>query len=318
MTAVVLNWNDVSRTSRAVTSLLAQHSPDISVILVDNGSVAGDAATLAHSFADGAVTVLPLPVNVGFARAVNAGAVAALRSGADYILLFNNDAYIDPGSTAIRDCLEALESDSLLGAAGPVICNDDERRTIQSSSYSLWMWFPIPRANRTLARSSLARTSYLSGSCLLIRATAFATVGGLDPDYFLYGDDVDFARRLCAAGFGERVIDVRGVAHARAAATRVGSAEYVYTALRSNLILVRKHARWFELPTAAVSCFAASLALASLGLKNGYGDAPYAAWRAWRDFLQQRWGGYDGSKLSPASRPSLLDMLEPAAATIPT
>ena len=306
--AVVLNWNDVPRTFRAVRSLLASNSTLDRVFLVDNGSEADDAAVLARSFADRPVTVLPLPRNIGFARAVNAGAVAALRSGADFILLFNNDAYIDPASTAIRDCFNALKRDACLGAAGPIICNDDAARTVQSSTYALSMWLPIPRANRVLEQSDLAPSSYLSGSCLLIRASAFATVGGLDPDYFLYGDDVDFARRLRAAGFGERLIPARGVAHGRAASTRVGSAKYVYTALRSNLILVAKHARWFELPSAALTCLAASIALAIVGLKNGYGDAPFAAWRAWRDFVQKRWGGYDGSRLAPTSRPSLLDL----------
>ncbi len=308
----MLNWNDVERTRRAVASLLAQSTPSISVIVVDNGSAADDSAALARCFVHQPVTVLALPENVGFARAVNAGAIAALRTGADFILLFNNDAYIDPGSTAIRDCLAALQADPTLGAAGPIISNDDERRTVQSGSYALSMWFPIPRANRNVTRrASLTKNSYLSGSCLLIRAGAFATVGGLDPDFFLYGDDFDFARRLRVAGYGQQLISARGIAHARAASTRVGSANYVYTALRSNLILVRKHAHWYQLPSAFATCFAASFALAALGIANGYGAAPYAAFRSWRDFFLNRWGGYAGSRLETVPRPSLADKQRP-------
>lgn len=301
--AVVLNWNGRSMTARAIRSLLELERPRLRVVLVDNGSRDGEAAALAAEFAGPRVRVIALEKNVGFARAVNAGAMVAMRDGARFVLLFNNDARIAPTSPAIAEALAAFENEPALGAAGPTIYNDDSSGSIQSGSYSLSMWFPIPRPRRSGGELTLARSSYLSGSCLLVDVAAFAAVGGLDPDYFLYGDDVDFARRLHEAGFRERLVDAPGVTHARAASNRVGSAGYVYTALRSNLILVRKHARWYQLPTAYATCIAAGAALAALGAIGGNADAPWAVVRAFRDFVLGRWGSYDGGRLEPATRP---------------
>src|ERR1700712_3673254 len=41
---------------------------------------------------------------------------------------------------------------------------------------------------------------WLSGSCLLVDLAAFASVGGFDPGYFMYFEDVDLAERLAERG----------------------------------------------------------------------------------------------------------------------
>jgi len=306
--AVVLNWNGVTRTCQAITSLLAQ-SLNVRVVLVDNGSRGDDVAVFKQHFDGDPVTIVTLPENVGFSRALNAGAIVAMHAGAEFLLLFNNDALIEKNSMALQQSLAALLADATLGAAGPIICNDDALRTIQSVSYTLSMWFPIPRAKRRIGhRATLRPTSYLSGSCLLLRARAFAAVGGFDPDFFFYGEDVDFARRLHKANYRQRLISARGVSHARGASIGLGSVGYVYTALRSTLILIYKHARWYHMPSAAATCVAASVALAGRGVLSGNRGAVSAVFRAWSDFIAGRWGGFTGTRLLPARRPSLTDL----------
>lgn len=307
-TAVVLNWNRADLTCRAARSLLALPDPKISVVVVDNGSAGDDVRLIREGVP--AARVIALPANVGFARAVNVGATVALRNGAEYVLVFNNDAQVDPGSTVIGDMLRALEDDATLGAAGAVIANDDAAGSLQSSGYRYAMWFPVPRAERTVPgdRTVLPRTGFLSGAAQLVRARAFATIGGFDPDFFLYGDDVDFARRLRTAGFRTSIVATPGIRHARAASIRLGSPAYVYTALRANLILIGKHARWYERPTAFITSLLVTLGLSLLGARHGYPGAFLSALRAWRDYVTHRWGGYDGTRLEPVGRPSLADL----------
>jgi GT2 family glycosyltransferase len=307
VTAIVLNWNRAPLTIRAVESLAAQRNVALSTIVVDNGSAGGDADDIRSSTA---ATVIALPENVGFARAVNAGATAALRSGARYVLLFNNDARLEPGSSVLEDLVAALEADPSAGAAGAIVGNDDDGMSVQSVGYRLSLWFPIAFARKTAARTyePLGPDEYLSGSCLLVRATAFAAVGGFDPDFFFYGDDVDFGRRLQQAGFGLRLIPARGVRHERGSSIRVGSPAYAYTALRSHLILVRKHARWYQLPTAYATLVAATIVLSLRGARASGPAVLRGALRAWRDYGAKRWGGFDGSRLAVVPRPSPDDL----------
>src|SRR5262245_46226894 len=61
------------------------------VIVVDNGSVAGEVSAIAR---DGGAVVVRLPANAGFPGGVNAGVGA---STGDVIALLNDDAMADPG-----------------------------------------------------------------------------------------------------------------------------------------------------------------------------------------------------------------------------
>ena len=62
------------------------------VIVVDNASGDGTVEIVRESF--GAVTLVELPENLGFGRAVNAG----VRAGtAEAIVLINNDVLVEPG-----------------------------------------------------------------------------------------------------------------------------------------------------------------------------------------------------------------------------
>jgi N-acetylglucosaminyl-diphospho-decaprenol L-rhamnosyltransferase len=304
---IVLNWNRADLTKRAVRSLESAKPSGAFVVVVDNGSDGNEADSMRLELG---VDVLAIENNVGYARAMNVGAAEAMRRGADFILFFNNDAFVETGSAVLAEMLAAFRERPRLGAVGVPVQNNDETGTVQSASYTFSMWFPVPIASRQLPQSfqTLGASGVLSGSCVMVRAEAFAKLGGFDPDFFFYGDDVDFARRLHEAGYQLGLIPSLGIKHERGTSIRVGSSRYVYTALRSNLILVLKHARWYQRPVAVATCFAASIALILLGARNGNPSAAGSVGRAWRDFVLARWGGFEGSVLSMVRRPSLEDL----------
>src|SRR4051794_32948346 len=82
---------------------LAEQDVEHRVIVVDNASTDATAAAVAAEHPG--VTVLAMPENVGFGRAVNAG---ARHGDGDVIVLINNDVEVEPGFlAAIRAPLEA-------------------------------------------------------------------------------------------------------------------------------------------------------------------------------------------------------------------
>ncbi len=289
--ALVLNWNGFDKTVRAVASLLAlERAPQ--VIVVDNGSAQNEAERLAARFPE--IAVVPLLRNYGFAKAVNAGAAHALARGCEYLLLFNNDAWFDEGSGTLASLERFLDTHPRAAAAGPEILNPDGSR--QSYGYAYSLWFPIARPCRDAASSP----RFLSGSCLLIRAASFARVDGFDEDFFFYGEDVDFALRIAATGETFERVAGGSVLHERGASIGINSPNYAYTAIRSSLIVVRKHARPFHYPTAIATLLAASLALTAIGGAKGNLAVGRAVVRAWLHFLSGRWGGYEGGKVPRA------------------
>src|SRR5205823_13831633 len=61
----------------------------------------------------------------------------------------------------------------------------------------VWPSNPWTRSYRQSEAATAERTAgWLSGSCLLLRRTAFDSVGGFDPRYFMYFEDVDLGERL--------------------------------------------------------------------------------------------------------------------------
>ena len=90
LVAVVLSYNGREDTLAALESLRG-----IETVVVDNGSTDGSADAVAERFPD--VELVRAGINLGFAGGNNVGIRRALDRGADWVLLLNNDAEVEPG-----------------------------------------------------------------------------------------------------------------------------------------------------------------------------------------------------------------------------
>lgn len=216
-------------------SVPAASSRPVVAVVSDNGSADGsvDAASRRPN-----VQVVRNPRNLGYGGAANAG-VAALPPEADPVLIVNPDVELAPG--AIDALLSGLDRHPDAGAVGPLIST--ESGVIYPSARRLptigagaghaalgWCWPNNPwtvqyRQDHAAPRERPA--GWLSGSCLLVRRSAFAAVGGFDPGYFMYFEDVDLGRRLRQAGYASYYIPDARVLHHGGHSTRRHRAEMV-------------------------------------------------------------------------------------------
>jgi GT2 family glycosyltransferase len=296
--ALVLNWNGAKFSVHALESLRSSRYANLHVLLVDNGSDASDLAELQARFPD--VAYLALGANHGFGRAVNLGFAEAMRCGAEHVLLFNNDAVLPPGVPVVERLVAELCGSPGVALTAPIVIGDARRMRVQSAGIALRPFFPAPRGVAKglpyeRARTRTFRYDFLEGSCLLVRGAAFAAVNGMDPDYFFHLEDADLMIRLKRAGYTSKLVTDAYVIHRRSSSLRRGSAAAHYASIRSKLIFVKKHARWYGLPAAAVTMIGVSLAFVVLGLvqQRRWCIVPIA--KAWRDFFRGRWGGHDGA-----------------------
>jgi len=180
------------------------------VVLADNGSTDGapEAAVAAHE----RVVLLRTGENIGYGAAVNR-AVAALPEQVQWVLVCNPDIVLTPGS--VDELLAAARRWPRAGALGPLVREPDggvypsAREVpdlVSGTGHALlarvWPENPFSAAYRRSGQTPGERTAgWLSGSCLLLRRSAFRSIGGFDSRYFMYFEDVDLGDRLASAGW---------------------------------------------------------------------------------------------------------------------
>jgi N-acetylglucosaminyl-diphospho-decaprenol L-rhamnosyltransferase len=222
--AVVVNYNAESYLQACLSSIAAAGVDGI--VVVDNGSTDGSRSVAEAYGASWAET----GANVGYGRAVNRGAGLDGDTAARYLLVCNPDLVVHDG--AIQAMARALDADPLVGAVGPRMVNADGSlypsarsfpRLLDAVGHGL-LGQVAPR-NRFSRRYRLldwdhrnaADVDWVSGACFLVRREAWDDVGGFDPSYFMYMEDVDLCWRLGRAGWRVRyepaaeVLHVQGV-----------------------------------------------------------------------------------------------------------
>lgn len=203
LAVVVVTYQSAAHVQALVAALAPQLLDSDELVIVDNASTDGTAA-LARTL-DERVRVLETGGNLGFAGGCHAGADA---TQAPLLLFLNPDSQPEPG------CLELLRA---AGAARPswgawqaaVMLPDERINTSGGVVHYLgigWAGDCERPASALLAGDS--EVAFPSGAAMVVRRSIWSELGGLDREYFMYGEDLDLGLRLWLAG--HRVGVVRG------------------------------------------------------------------------------------------------------------
>ncbi|MHA6792893.1 glycosyltransferase family 2 protein [Pseudonocardia bannensis] len=191
------------------------------VVLADNGSTDGAPERAAER---AGVDLLRIGENVGYGTAANRG-VAELGPEVGWVVVANPDLVWGEGS--IDALLAAARRWPRAGALGPLIRQPDGfvypsarllpslgRGAGHAVASRVWPGNPWTRQYRQSDEVVAERPAgWLSGSCLLLRRTAFDSVNGFDPRYFMYFEDVDLGDRLQRAGWLNVYVPTAEVVH---------------------------------------------------------------------------------------------------------
>jgi len=228
-TGVVIVTHDTRDEVLGVLATLTQHRGPI--VVVDSGSSDGttDAVRMAHPD----VRILPL-ANVGYGRAVNAG-VELLPEEVAIVVAANADVRFSPG--ALETLAGALAADPEVALVGPRVRYPDgshqasARRTpdvVTALTHALLGWLrPDNAATRRYHALDLTGpgvsegcdVDWVSGCAFAVRRDDFRAIGGFDPGYRLFVEDVDLCVRLRSAGRRVRFEPAAEVVHRVGAST---------------------------------------------------------------------------------------------------
>lgn len=293
LAVVVLSWNGVQLTRETLDSLARCRMPEdwrAHVIVVDNASTDGSPSAIAAEYP--AVELIALPENRRFAGGNNVGVRRALDSGADAVMLLNNDVQADPAM--LERLVLALEQDARPAAAAPLI---------YFAAPTDLIWYAGGRCSPALGHAShrglrardhgqfraIEETGYLTGCCLVATRGVWERVGLLDERYFIYAEDADWCLRARALGVPLLFVPTARLWHQVSASSGGASNPWkIYQRLRANAALFARHARGLARVTWAPAFLAQQAALAVALVLRGQGRAAAAVPRALADAIAGR------------------------------
>lgn len=150
------------------------------------------------------VTLIINEKNLGFAGGNNVGIKWAIENGFDYVFLLNNDAFPAPGF--LEPLIGAMEADKKIGAGQSLLMLAAEPILVNSAGNVMhylgfgycWGYRQTPAE---LNLPPIKEIGYASGACLLMRVDVLKQYGGLDEDFFLYHEDLEYSYRLKSLGY---------------------------------------------------------------------------------------------------------------------
>lgn len=280
---VVVCWNDREKITTALDSVFAlpevERDPGFAnVVVSDNGSTDGSREFLRLRYGP-RLTVLENGANLGFGAACNR-AFAATES--PYVFLLNPDAELRPD--ALSEIVHFMQAHPQCGIAGSRIYNYDGSIQESCGEFDTWLgaflrssaWGEWPLLRRYANGASLRewahrgerRVDLAIGAALCIRRSVFARIGTFDEQFFLYHEEVDFAKRAADAGFETWYVPASEAVH-----EGMGSARGQYNVEKRKQISRRKYwlkhhgAVWYgTLVAALVGRYALYLGLAIAGV----------------------------------------------------
>lgn len=195
---VLPNWNGARWLPECLGTLGATVPPEVSILVVDNGS-SDDSVALARAVLPRA-EVLAVEENIGFVRGANLGMSHALERGARSILLLNNDVRLREGW--FEPLVAAAAEFADVAILGPLQRDYDGHPSPRTRAAVRHWTRGLAKGRPDDDHARLIETDWVEGSCMLIRREVVERIGWFDsifsPAYF---EEVDFCRRARRAGF---------------------------------------------------------------------------------------------------------------------
>ncbi|MEM6108965.1 glycosyltransferase family 2 protein [Mycobacterium sp. 050272] len=271
---VTVTYSPGHHLERFLASLSLATERPVSVLLADNGSTDGAPQAAVERYPN--VRLFSTGGNLGYGTAVNRAIEHLSERGEidEWVLVANPDVQWGPNS--IDALLEAAARWPQAGALGPLIHDPDGsvypsarhlpsliRGGMHAVIGPFWKRNPWTAAYRQERLEPSERpVGWLSGSCLLLRRSAYGQIGGFDERYFMYMEDVDLGDRLGKAGWLNVYVPSAEVLHHKGHSTGDDPASHLAAHHRSTYIfLADRHTGWWLAPLRWV--LRASLALRS-------------------------------------------------------
>ena len=193
--SIVVTYNGMRWYDQCFGSLKNSEMP-VETIVVDNASADETIPYIKEHFSN--VILIESKDNLGFAKANNIGIKRALDSGADYIFLLNQDAWVEKDT--LTKLVQTFDENENVGIVSPIHLN---------GSYTGLDWGFLHYVSDEFISDSymqnlkkLYQVDFVNAAAWLVSAECLRNVGGFDTLLFRhYGEDDNYCQRVIYHGF---------------------------------------------------------------------------------------------------------------------
>lgn len=252
LSVIIVNYNVCYFLEQALKSVFnSRVNFEYDVWVVDNNSADHSLEMVADLFPQ--VQVIANKKNVGFSKANNQGVFAGK---SEYVLLLNPDTVLEEDT--LQKCVDCLENDPKVGALGVKMVDGkgvylpESKRGLPTPSVAFYKISGLsklfPKSERFgryhlgfLDKDKDHEIEVLAGAFMMIRKNVYEQVGGLDEDYFMYGEDIDLSYKITQAGYKNMYLASTKIIHYKGESTKKASVKYVFVFYKAMIIFAKKH-----------------------------------------------------------------------------
>ena len=197
---IILNWNGWKDTIKCLRSLRDVTYDNFHIVLIDNGST-DDSISEILPHLDSRIFFFPNKENIGFAKGCNQGIEYAIDNmGADWVMLLNNDTFVDPNF--LTEMMFGAARNTRVGMIQPLMLQLNNTRIIDSTGHIISWGQVYDRDNGTLVHRNYSHGLIgCSGAAGLYRVDMIKEIGMLDESYSSGYEDSEYSWRAYNAGW---------------------------------------------------------------------------------------------------------------------
>ncbi|MBC8172193.1 MAG: glycosyltransferase family 2 protein [Anaerolineae bacterium] len=222
LSVIIVSWNVVDLLLACLKSLEGSAgSYTLEIIVVDSASSDTTVVQVQQEYPQ--VKLLPQAENLGFVRCNNIGLAAAQGR---YMLLLNPDTEVI--GDALATMVAYLDANPTVGIVGPHTLNTDgstqsSRRRFPDVKLaffeSTWLQGYAPQKwlddyyLTAPADDAILDADWVQGSALMARREVYEQIGGLDPLYIMFYEELDWCKRAKDAGWRVVYVGTAQITH---------------------------------------------------------------------------------------------------------
>lgn len=266
---VILNWNGKENSIQCLESIgkLQISNFKLQTIVVDNASIDGSVQAIkqysqkfARELASNSyeLRVIKNASNLGFAAGNNIGIRRALKDGADFVLILNNDTIVE--ESLITDLLKVAHDYKDAGVISPKIYFapgfEFHKERYQDKDLGKVIWYAGGKIDWSNVYGShkgvdevdrgqyekIEETDFTTGAAMFLRREAIKDAGMFDEKYFMYLEDADLSMRMKKHGWKVLYAPPAHLWHKVARSSAIGSELNDYYITRNRLLFGMRYA----------------------------------------------------------------------------